>query len=75
MKREAGVCRPAEDTTMKSIIDMHRLHLKIKSARQAVEEIKELSEDFPAAARNAERILASLKMLDINIGDLVDLGA
>jgi hypothetical protein len=59
---------------MPSAIDMDSLNLNIRSARTAVEELKRLGEDFPAVARNAERILASLKMLEINVCDLVELG-
>jgi hypothetical protein len=59
---------------MPSAIDMDRLHLNIRSARRAVEELKRLGEDFPSVARNAERMLASLKMLEINVCDVIELG-
>jgi hypothetical protein len=59
---------------MPSAIDMDSLNLNIRSARTAVEELKRLGEDFPAVARNAERILASLKMLEINVCDVMELG-
>jgi hypothetical protein len=57
---------------MNPAIDMQGLHSNIQRARQAVEELKRLGEDFPAVARNAERILASLKMLEINVSDILD---
>lgn len=60
--------------TMSSSIEMQGLHLNIQRARQAVEELKRLGQDFPAVARNAERMLASLKMLEINVCDLMELG-
>ena len=59
---------------MKSAIDMDSLHRNIRSTRRAVEELKRLGEDFPAVARNAERMLASLKMLEINVSDVLELG-
>lgn len=59
---------------MQPAIDMNHMHLNIQFARKAVEELKRLGEDFPAVARNAERMLASLKMLEINVADVVDLG-
>lgn len=59
---------------MKPAIDMDCLQLNIRSARKAVEELKRLGEDFPAVARNAERMLASIKMLEINVSDVMDLG-
>jgi hypothetical protein len=55
---------------MQPTIDMDNLNLNIRSARKAVEELKRLGEDFPSVARNAERMLASLKMLEINVSDL-----
>jgi len=59
---------------MQPSIDMDNLNLNIRSARKAVEELKRLGEDFPSVARNAERMLASLKMLAINVCDLMDPG-
>ena len=58
---------------MPPTIEMDNLHLNIQSARQAVEELKRLGEDFPAVARNAERMLASLKMLEINVSDVIEM--
>ena len=63
-----------EKNSMPSVLDMDSLNLNIRSARTAVEELKRLGEDFPAVARNAERILASLKMLEINVCDVMELG-
>jgi hypothetical protein len=59
---------------MPPTIDMDSIHRNIQSARKAVAELKRLGEDFPAVARNAERMLASLKMLEINVCDLIELG-
>jgi hypothetical protein len=58
---------------MPSAIDMKGLNLNIRSARRAVEELKRLGEDFPSVARNAERMLASLKMLELNVSDVLEL--
>jgi len=57
---------------MNAPIDLEGLHRSIRRARRTVEEIRRLGEDFPAVARNAERILASLKMLEINVSDILD---
>jgi hypothetical protein len=59
---------------MQPTIDMDNMRLNIQFARKAVEELKRLGEDFPAVARNAERMLASLKMLEIDVSDVIDLG-
>ena len=59
---------------MQPAIDMDNLNLNILSDRKAVEELKRLGENFPAVARNAERMLASLKMLEISVSDVMDPG-
>jgi hypothetical protein len=58
---------------MPSAIDVESLNLNIRSARRTVEDIKRLGADFPAVARNAERILAGLKMLELNVCDVLEL--
>lgn len=58
--------------TMDPPFDLERLNRSIKDARRSVEELKRLGEDFPAVARNAERMLASLKMLEINVSDILE---
>ena len=50
-----------------------KIDTRIKAIRRAAQELKELSGEIPAIDRNAERILASVKMLEINISDLLDL--
>jgi len=58
---------------MHSNIDLNLINSKIQLMKHTAEELKELGEDFPALSRNMVRILASLKMLEINISDLVEL--
>jgi hypothetical protein len=58
---------------MQPVIDMNSLRLNICFARRSIEELKRLGEDFPSVARNAERMLASLKMIEINTSDVMDL--
>ena len=41
--------------------------------KKTAEELNRISEDFPALARNIVRILASIKMIEINNSDLFDL--
>lgn len=55
-------------------IDLHEINDKIQLMKQTAEELNRIGEDFPAIARNTVRILASVKMLEINISDLVELG-
>ena len=53
-------------------MDFKDLDRKIKVIKEAAEGLKEAGDRFPALASNSSRILASLKMLEINISDIVD---
>ena len=46
---------------------------KIETLKQEVTELKKMSGGIQAIDRNADRILASIKMLEINISDLADI--
>jgi len=52
---------------------LKKMDARIKKIRKAAEELKELSEGIQAIDRNASRILASVKMLEINISDILDI--
>ena len=54
-------------------LDLEKIDVKIQLMKQAAEELNEIGENFPALARNTIRILASVKMLEINVSDLLDL--
>ena len=54
-------------------IDLNRIDEKIQLLKKTTEELNQLCQDFPAIARNTVRILASVKMLEINVSDLVEL--
>jgi hypothetical protein len=43
---------------------------KIKALKQTATELKRISGGIQAVDRNVDRILASIKMLEINISDL-----
>ncbi len=53
--------------------DINKINTNIQLLKKTAEELNRMSEDFPALARNTARILASVKMLEINVSDLVDL--
>ncbi len=53
--------------------EIRKIDTRIKAIRRAAEELKELSTEIPAIDRNTARILASVKMLEINISDVKDL--
>jgi len=52
--------------------DLKEMDKKIKTIKFAADELKEMSCNFPAVYRNTARILASVKMLEINISDIMD---
>jgi prefoldin subunit 5 len=53
--------------------EIRKIDTKIKAIKKATQELKQLSSGIQAIDRNAERILASVKMLEINISDVRDL--
>ena len=55
-------------------IDLNDINMKLQSMKKTAEELNHLGDKFPAVARNTARILASLKMLEINVSDIVNLG-
>jgi aspartate/glutamate racemase len=54
-------------------IDLNEIDTKIQLMKKTAEELNRIGSDFPALARNTVRILASVKMLEINVSDLVEL--
>ncbi len=52
---------------------LRKMEVRIKKIKKAAEELKELSGGIQAVDRNASRILASVKMLEINISDILDI--
>jgi hypothetical protein len=55
--------------------EIRRMDTRIKAIKKAAQELKTLSGGIPAVDCNVERILASVKMLEINISDVLDLKA
>ncbi len=53
--------------------EIRKIDTKIKTIKKAAEELKEMSAEIPAVDRNTARILASVKMLEINISDVKEL--
>jgi len=53
-------------------IDLKEIDAKIQSMKKTAEELKQMAESFPALYRNSCRILASIKMLELNISDIMD---
>jgi len=53
--------------------DMVQIHDKIQQLKQTAFELQVLGEKIPAVEKNTNRILASIKMLEINVSDIVSL--
>lgn len=51
--------------------ELKKIDTRIKTIKKAAQELKTLSGGIQAVDRNADRILASVKMLEINITDLL----
>ena len=56
---------------MRSELNLEEIHAEIQYIIQSANQLKQLGDSLPAVTRNALRILASAKMLEINISDLV----
>ena len=53
--------------------DIKKIDDKIRVLKRTAEELNQMGEDFPALARNSIRIMASIKMLELNVSDIVEL--
>ena len=58
---------------MASQKNLTKINSKIQLLKSTAVELGRLGEDMPFLVRNNARILASLKMMEINISDLMDL--
>jgi hypothetical protein len=46
---------------------------KIRTMKKAALELQDMANQFPAVSRNLSRVLSSIKMLELNISDILDL--
>jgi hypothetical protein len=53
-------------------VDLKMLDAKIRDLRKTAEDIKELGGTIEAVKRNINRVLASTKMLELNVSDVQD---
>jgi len=49
--------------------ELKKMSAKIKTLRDTAEELKSMAQDIPAVTKNTARLLASVKMLEMNISD------
>lgn len=52
---------------------LEQLDKRIQTIKEAALELQDLSGGLQAVYRNADRILASVKMLEINVTDVLDI--
>jgi hypothetical protein len=53
--------------------DIKGMVIKIKALRKNAESLKEISGGIPAVDKNADRILANVRMLEIDISDAAEI--
>jgi len=56
---------------MKNFSNLNEVNVKILKIKQLLIELEAEAEQFPALSRNSKRALASIKMLELNISDIV----
>ena len=57
----------AQQDDIKAMADL------IESLRKDAEKLKEIASDIPTVQKNADRILADVRMLEININDAAEI--
>jgi hypothetical protein len=58
---------------MEKAYDIKGMTARIKAIRENAEGLKEISGGIPAVDKNADRILANVKMLEISISDVAEI--
>lgn len=58
---------------MNTEFDLKALDDHIRQIKTEALKLKDQSDNFPALARNLERMMASIKMLELNISDIAAL--
>ena len=53
--------------------DIERIDEQIQLLKQAALALSDMAEEFPAIKRNAVRILSSVKMMEMNVSDVIGL--
>jgi len=53
--------------------DIEKLDEQIQRLKQAALALSEMGDQFPAVKKNAARVLASVKMMEISVSDVVRL--
>jgi hypothetical protein len=57
---------------MQQKFDLKEMDKKIRLLKKTSEDLMKSAENFPSVYRNCRRILAGIKMLELNISDIHD---
>ena len=57
-----------------TVFDLASINSKIRKMQKTAQELNQLGDQFPSLARNTARIMASLKMLELNLTDAFEMG-
>jgi hypothetical protein len=55
---------------MSAEFDMEKMHHLIQEMKRIAGEVEHAGDEIPSVVRNAKRIMASIKMLQINVSDV-----
>jgi len=58
---------------METSFDLNEMNDQIQRLKAAAENLDRMGDQFPALSRNISRIQAGIKMLELNISDIVSL--
>jgi hypothetical protein len=59
---------------MAHTIDLHKIDTKIQAIKEMAEDLNQMADDFPALAKTTARILANVRMMELNVSDLCEIG-
>jgi len=56
---------------MKTVLDLNQLNDNIFKIKELLIELEGSASSFPALSRNSKRALASVKMMELNLSDMI----
>ena len=55
-------------------IDLQKIDDKIQAIKKMTEDLSQAAGDFPALAKTTARMLANIKMMELNVSDICGIG-
>ena len=59
---------------MTHMIDLAKIDAKIQAIKNMTEDLSQMADDFPALAKTTARMLANIKMMELNVSDICGIG-